>query len=227
MILKKIKTKNLPIVVPLLIIFLSSLGLNIFQFLQIKSLSQGTLVIGIIDGDTLVLEGKTRLGLRQIDAPSLEYCGGQEAKALLEKLVLNKEIIFKEKIIDTQGRAMALIYVGNKLINQEMLKSGWVRYHSDQTPVTKELKATADQARKENLGIFSPLCYQTQNPDDPKCVIKGNYDKNSTLSNYYFPGCPQYDFTIVEKDLGESWFCTEKQAQEAGFTKAKNCPENP
>ncbi|MFH0762508.1 MAG: hypothetical protein V1925_01290, partial [Candidatus Omnitrophota bacterium] len=60
---------------------------------------------------------------------------------------------------------------------------------------------------------------------NPKCVIKGNYDKNSSLSNYYFPGCPQYEFTIVEKDLGENWFCTEKEAQAAGFTKAKNCPE--
>jgi hypothetical protein len=29
---------------------------------------------------------------------------------------------------------------------------------------------------------------------------------------------------IVEKDLGEDWFCTEKEAIKAGFTKASNCP---
>jgi len=28
---------------------------------------------------------------------------------------------------------------------------------------------------------------------------------------------------MVEKDLGEDWFCSEKEAQAAGFTKPKNC----
>lgn len=206
-------------------LFVISLVFNIFQYSKNKSLSQGTKVIGVIDGDTIVLEGKVRLRLRHIDAPELEFCGGTEAKDLLEKLVNNKTIIFKEKLIDQMGRPMALIYLGDKLINEEMLKSGWARYHSDQSTVAKELKATADKAREDNLGIFSSKCYQTNNLDNPKCNIKGNTDKNSTLKNYYFPGCPQYEFTIVEKDLGEAWFCSEKEAQKAGFTKAKNCPE--
>ena len=63
------------------------------------------------------------------------------------------------------------------------------------------------------MGIFSSRCYQTENL------------QNSPLQNYYFPGCPQYKTTIMEKDLGEAWFCTEKEAQAAGFTRAKNCPE--
>ena len=220
---KKFAGKILPLLGFLL--FIISLVINIFQYSQNKSLSQGTKVIGVIDGDTIVLEGKVRLRLRHIDAPELEFCGGTEAKDLLEKLVGNKIIIFKEKILDQKGRAMALIYVDNLLINEEMLKSGWARYHSDKTTMTGELKAVADKAKTDGLGIFSPKCYQTKNPDNPKCVIKGNTDKNSTLKNYYYPGCPQYEFTIVEKDLGENWFCTEKEAQKAGFTKAKNCPE--
>jgi len=218
-----VKLKNL--LIPALMVLVSSLILNIYQFFQNKSLSQGTLVIGVIDGDTIVLEGKVRLRLRHVDAPELEYCGGNQAKETLEKLVLNKEILFTEKLLDTQGRAMALVYLGNKLINKEMLKSGWARYHSDQTSVTKELKTTSDRAKAEKIGIFSSLCYQTENTDNPKCVIKGNTDKNSNLRKYYFPGCPQYEFTIVEKDLGEDWFCTEKEAQAAGFSRAKNCPE--
>lgn len=206
-------------------LFVVSLVFNIFQYSQNKSLSQGTKVIGVIDGDTIVLEGKVRLRLRNIDAPELEFCGGTEAKGLLEKLVNNKIIIFKEKILDQQGRAMALVYVDNLLINEEMLKSGLARYHHDQSTAAKELKAVADKAKADGLGIFGPKCYQTKNLDNPKCVIKGNTDKNSNLRNYYFPGCPQYEFTIVEKDLGESWFCSEKEAQTAGFTRAKNCPE--
>lgn len=205
-------------------LFIISLIFNIFQYSQNKSLSQGTKVIGVIDGDTIVLEGKVRLRLRHIDAPELEYCLGEESKKLLEKLVNNKSIIFKEKIIDQMGRAMALVYLGNTLINEEMLKSGLARYHNDTSTMAEELKATANKAKADGLRIFSPKCFQTKNLDNPKCNIKGNTDKNSNLRNYYYPGCPQYEFTIVEKDLGEAWFCTEKEAIAAGFTKAKNCP---
>lgn len=220
---KKFVGKILPFLGFLL--FVVSLVFNFLQYSQNKSLSQGTKVIGIIDGDTIVLEGKVRLRLRNIDAPELQYCLGTEAKELLEKLVNNKTIIFKEKIIDSLGRAMALVYVNDVLVNEEMLKSGLARYHNDPSSVAKELKAAADKAKTNGLGIFSSKCYQTKNPDNPKCIIKGNTDKNSNLRNYYYPGCPQYEFTIVEKDLGESWFCTEKEAQKAGFTRAKNCPE--
>lgn len=206
-------------------LFLVSLVFNFMQYSKNKSLSQGTKVVGIIDGDTIVLEGKVRLRLRNIDAPELQYCLGTEAKDLLEKLVGNKTIIFKEKIIDSLGRAMALVYVNNVLVNESMLKSGLARYHNDPSSVAKELKAAADKAKANGLGIFSSKCYQTKNLENLSCVIKGNTDKNSNLRNYYFPGCPQYEFTIVEKDLGENWFCTEKEAREAGFTKAKNCPE--
>lgn len=206
-------------------LFLVSLVFNFLQYSQNKSLSQGTKVIGVIDGDTIVLEGKVRLRLRNIDAPELEFCGGTEARDLLEKLVNNKTIIFKEKIIDQRGRPMALVYLGDKLINEEILKSGWARYHHDQSMAAEELKAVADKAKADSLGIFSSKCYQTINRDNPKCQIKGNTDKNSNRRNYYFPGCPQYEFTIVEKDLGEGWFCTEKEAQNAGFTRAENCPK--
>jgi len=206
-------------------LFLVSLVFNFLQYSQNKSLSQGTKVIGVIDGDTIVLEGKVRLRLRNVDAPELQYCLGTEAKDFLEKLVKNKTIIFKEKVIDQMGRVMALVYADNVLINKEMLKSGLARYHSDQSSAADELKTTADKARSENLGIFSAKCYQTKNPDNLKCNIKGNVDKNSDRRNYYYPGCPQYDFTIIEKDIGENWFCTEKEAIAAGFTKAKNCPK--
>lgn len=78
-------------------------------------------------------------------------------------------------------------------------------------------------AREKGLGIFSSLCRQMENPDDPKCNIKGNIDKNSSARKYYFPGCAQYEFTIVEKDIGEEWFCTENEARQKDFIKAETC----
>ncbi|RLC34391.1 nuclease, partial [Candidatus Shapirobacteria bacterium] len=41
---------------------------------------------------------------------------------------------------------------------------------------------------------------------------------------YHLPNCNEYKRTIVELHLGESWFCTEKEAQQAGYIKSKHCP---
>jgi endonuclease YncB( thermonuclease family) len=206
-----------------LILLLPSLLLNYFLLKQSSISQEGIKVIGVIDGDTIVLDGKVRLRLRHIDAPELEFCGGQQAKDLLTDLVDGKSVVIKEKILDQHGRAMALAYIGDELINQTMLASGWVRFHHDQSSQADALQQASYQAREAKLGIFSPLCWQKENPDNPDCNIKGNIDKSTKVKKYYYPGCAQYQFTVVEKDTGEAWFCTEKEAKEAGFAKAATC----
>ena len=104
-----------------------------------------------------------------------------------------------------------------------MLESGWVRYHSDSTSKRESIQSAANTAKDNRLGIFSPQCYQKENPDNPKCNLKANIDKSTKVKKYYLPNCAQYQFTIVEKDIGEAWFCTEAEAQSAGFTKAATC----
>lgn len=181
------------------------------------------MVLEVLDGDTILLEGKTRLRLRNVDAPELEFCGGQQAKQELEKLVKGKKVILEEQILDFQGRPMALIYLGRKLINEEILKTGWARFHSDSNSKREKLKTAYDEVKSQQKGIYSSLCRQTKNPDNPACIIKGNIDRSAGTRKYYFPGCVQYEFAIIEKDIGENWFCTEKEAQEAGFEKSKTC----
>jgi len=203
------------------IILAASLFLNVF-LLNRPAADSGIKVIGVIDGDTLVLDGKVKLRLRQVDAPELEYCGGEAAKKQLEALVSEKSVRVEEKIMDQSGRPMALVYVGSTLINQIMLESGWARYHSDKTTRTEILKTAANQAKNDKLGLFG-ICVQTENPDNPECNIKANIDKSTKTRLYYLPGCVQYKTTLVEKDLGEDWFCSETEAQAAGFTRAATC----
>lgn len=207
------------------LLLIPSLILNLFLFQ--KRSNEAILVLEVLDGDTLLLEGKTRLRLRHLDAPELNYCAGSEAKQFLESLVKGKKIIIREKILDQQARAMALVYLGRTLINEKVLASGWARYHADQTSQKSKLKKAAAYAKEAQLGLYSPKCYQKENLENPQCLIKGNIDKNKAQDNkkYYFPGCGNYKNTIVEKDLGEDWFCTEEEAQKAGFTKSKTCYE--
>lgn len=208
------------------LLFIISAFLNIFFFRQIKKNEEGIKVLAVIDGDTLVLEGKVRVRLRSVDAPELELCGGKEAKEELEKLVSGKKVVIQEEIIDQWGRPMALVYVDKVLVNEKMIESGWARFHSDSSSQREVLKQANDEAKKKLLGIWSSKCQQTENVDNPKCIIKGNLDPNSGKKIYYFPGCSQYKFTIIEKDIGENWFCTEKEAQEAGFVRSKTCPSD-
>lgn len=201
--------------------FIISVLLNIFFLVHTPS-SSGVNVIGVIDGDTVVLEGKSRVRLRFIDAPEKGLCGHEEAAKLLETLVTGKSVRIEEIVPDQFGRGMALVYVGNTLVNKEMLKSGWVRFHHDNASVLEDLKDVVAIAKKEGRGIYT-ACHSTDTPDKENCVIKGNIDDNSMRRNYYLSTCAQYKFTIVEKDMGENWFCTEAEARKAGFTKAKTC----
>jgi micrococcal nuclease len=209
-----------------IILLIPSIILNIF-LLKKKSSDESILVLEVLDGDTLLLDGKVRLRLRHVDAPELGFCGSQEAKNLLEELVKGKKIVIQEKILDQKARPLALVYVDDKLINLEMIKSGWGRFHHDKSSKTEVLKKAGNEAKEKRIGVYNEKCYQQDvNLENPDCIIKGNIDKNKYVDNkkYYFPGCSQYKFTIVEKDLGEDWFCTEKEAQEAGFVKAETCP---
>ena len=197
-------------------------GKNLFG---VKSGDAGIKVVGVIDGDTIVLEGKVKLRLRQIDAPELEFCWGEESKQYLDDLVTGKYIEIKEKTLDQMGRDMALVYVDGKLVNEMILAQGMGRYHSDSTTVREDLKTAQETAKTNSLGLFSPKCYQQdENIENPKCNIKANIDKNTKERVYYLPGCVQYKTTIIEKDIGEDWYCSEKEALEAGYRKSERCP---
>ncbi len=211
-----------------LILFIPSILLNVFLGYKTLNQRQANLVkvIGVIDGDTLVLENKTRLRLRHIDAPELANCGGEEAKQFVSALINGKSIAIEEQIPDQMGRAMGLVYVDKILVNEKLLEFGWARYHSDKTTKTVELKKVADTAKTNKLGIFSKLCFSDTNLEKPNCIIKGNLENKDKSGRklYYLPNCAQYKFVQVEKDLGERWFCTEKEAIEAGYIKAGTCP---
>ncbi|MBI3887911.1 thermonuclease family protein [Candidatus Microgenomates bacterium] len=204
------------------ILFLISLGINIF-FLVKKPMvvTQDYAVIGVIDGDTLLIDGKNKVRLRHINAPELNFCGGPEAKVELEKLIKGKRVRLVNEIPDPWGRDMALVFVGNEMVNKTLIEKGIVKYYHDSTPYAAELKTAGDKAKENNLGIFGKC--QSKIPPDPKCIIKGNFDPQKNEYKYFLPNCAQYNYTIVQQDIGEKWFCTEKEAQDAGFKKAETC----
>lgn len=65
---------------------------------SVVELIKGIKVLAVLDGDTILLDGKVKLRLRHMDTPELEFCGGPEAKKLLESLVKDKKVVLQEYI---------------------------------------------------------------------------------------------------------------------------------
>jgi hypothetical protein len=62
-------------------------------------------------------------------------------------------------------------------------------------------------------------------PPDPNCPIKGNISQAGSGQStgrrlYHVPGMQDYDRTVIDPARGERWFCTEAEAQAAGWTRA-------
>lgn len=67
-----------------------------------------------------------------------------------------------------------------------------------------------------------PLVPQhTEDPGAGTCDIKGNISRNSGERIYHVPGQRHYDQTEIDLSAGERWFCSEQEAQDAGWRKAK------
>lgn len=61
-------------------------------------------------------------------------------------------------------------------------------------------------------------------PPVSRCSIKGNISAKKEKI-YHLPGCASYKVTVITPSSGERMFCSEKEAREAGWRKALNCPK--
>lgn len=56
---------------------------------------------------------------------------------------------------------------------------------------------------------------------DPACKIKGNISIQSAERIYHVPGQEDYAATRISIQHGERWFCSEEDAQAAGWRRAR------
>ena len=187
---------------------------------KVKSAGKGKKIIA---GDTFVTKEKRNVRLASVSAPESEDCGGKESKKELEKLILGKPLYLKVLYNDIYGRLVSLVYTTDGLVNEKMLQGGYA-YYNGTAGEPEGISKEAESAKTNHIGIFGPGCTQLINPDNPKCVIKGNKRlRGGGTAQYRFPGCRQYSKTIVQLYLGDQWFCTETAAKKAGFTKGADC----
>ncbi len=209
-------------------------------------------ITSVIDGDTLKIKTGTlktrKVRLIGINAPEKGECYFDESKQALIKITESQTINIEKDIsgLDKYNRLLRYIIAisddpdeDNIPINYYMIRNGFAFYQSSPPDNRyRDLFITAQrQAQTDNLGLWKDCDYEDQvseqaaalreqstEPTDSECIIKGNISDAGYGKTYLLPGCDNYDRTIIDTRKGESYFCTEQQALDAGFRQATNCP---
>lgn len=186
----------------------------------------------VVDGDTLVI-GAEHVRLFGVDAPEHDQtcdldgqvwaCGKAAAKAL-GQLVGRARLDCEVQDRDRYGRAVAVCQAGGTDLGEALVAQGFaVAYrHYSLRYVGVETVAKANRRGIWGARMVAPEDYRKGTPEvvpDLACAIKGNIGTHGRI--YHLPGQGDYDRTRINERKGEAWFCSEAEAQAAGFRKAQ------
>ena len=119
----------------------------------------------VIDGNTLEIEISGNevytILLEGIDSPELGQEYGDHAKALLEKLTLQKKVTIEFKGKDRKGNQLATVLLNGKVdVRLELLKEG-LAWTAERNPLP-DLESVKEDARQNTKGLWSQ-----ENPTPP------------------------------------------------------------
>ena len=126
--------------------------------------SQEVLVIRVIDGDTIEIEGGRKVRYIGIDTAETVHpnepvgCFGYEASNKNKELVLNKKVKLEKDVSETDkyGRFLRYVWVGNVFVNEYLVKEGYAQsstYPPDVKYQDLFLQAQKE-ARENNKGLW-------------------------------------------------------------------------
>jgi endonuclease YncB( thermonuclease family) len=186
----------------------------------------------IVDGDTLDIGGQ-RVRLDGIDAPeSAQTCSkrwagswdcGKAATRALGALINGHHVSCRSSGTDKYGRMLGVCSVEGTELNAALVRAGmawaFVKYSTAYVAAEKQAKAAQAgvwQADTEAPWLFREKRWQVAEQAAPSgCAIKGNVTGNGQI--YHMPWSPWYHKVKVEAARGERWFCSEAEAQKAGW----------
>ena len=168
-----------------------------------------------------------------------------EARESLKTLVLGKHVRLKNVVTDGYGRQLANViredvptwisylkwqFTGKStpfpdpdpMVNRYMVSHGFAKFSGGDTPYKDTLQSARDYAKQNKLGIYSDQCRGALGQFG--CDIKGNIRQGKKV--YYTSVCKTYNQVIVDTSFGDQWFCSEKEANAAGFSFSSSCMRN-
>lgn len=191
----------------------------------------------VVDGDTLEIHG-TRIRLYGIDAPESgqsclvkgkqSRCGQHAALALADKIG-SRTVTCDPKDRDRYQRVVAVCRAGEEDLNAWMVSEGWAmayrRYSTDY--IREEDTASADKRGIWRGDFVAPWDWRrgkrlaaTEAQQPKTCRIKGNISRDGERI-YHVPSGQYYERTRIDTSKSERWFCSEADAQAAGWRRSR------
>lgn len=201
------------------------------------------LVTEVVDGDTIRVDGSTRVRLIGIDAPERSECYYEESKQALQNLLEGEYVRLEKDIsgVDGFGRLLRYVFLPQEimmddiLVDDYLLKQGLgdlsprsqdkryrdilIRSRNDAVAMGRGMWSACEQELEEETARFE----RNDPPPDPDCIIKGNISEHGYGKTYFPPGCANYKRVKIDLEKGDMYFCTEEEAEAAGFKKAESC----
>lgn len=195
--------------------------------------------VRVIDGDTLDVGG-VRVRLHGIDAPEVgqpctsDVLGTYDCGAFVRDEVARRyggqRATCDEVERDRYGRSVAKCFVNGQDIGEDIVLDGLARAYRRYS-MDYDLAEKAAQVRETGLwsgAMQDPADYRAaQRTSAPVqaaptggCIIKGNISGSGRI--YHMPHNRDYENTRINEGNGERWFCSEQDAQAAGWRAARN-----
>lgn len=191
--------------------------------------------IRVIDGDTFDV-GTVRVRLYGIDAPEQDQecrradgaswaCGAWVTTQVARRFA-GRHATCLARDIDRYGRTVASCTVEGVDVGRQLVGKGlafaYRRYAMDYD--LDEKAALVAGVGLHGSQVQAPAAYRRTRgaggeAPDAACAIKGNISKSGQI--YHMPGQRDYDRTGIDTARGERWFCSETQAQAAGWRRAR------
>lgn len=124
-------------------------------------------VVRVVDGDTIIVEPDHRVRLIGVNTPEtvrpnypVERFGPEATKFTKHFLSGGTaRLSFDRERVDRFGRFLAYVWVGKRLLNEELLRSGLARfepqfYYSE--VMKRRFRRAEQEARELKVGIWSP-----------------------------------------------------------------------
>jgi endonuclease YncB( thermonuclease family) len=192
-----------------------------------------------VDGDTLEIAGDT-VRIFGIDAPEHGQtcaredgsgwdCGSWAAKELARRL-RGTRVTCEGGERDRYGRLVATCTAGGEDVAEGLVRDGVAfaylkysqRYLADekQAAVAGAGLWQGRAARPEDFRAEAAAALQASAAAVPGgCAIKGNISASGQI--YHLPGQEDHAATRISAAKGERWFCSEAEAQAAGWRRAR------
>ncbi|MEK3886492.1 thermonuclease family protein [Bacillus sp. FSL K6-3431] len=191
-------------------------------------------VVRTVDGDTIEVKmnngdiEKVRMIL--IDTPETKHPRlgvqpfGIEASDFTKEFLTDKEVRLELDVSerDRYGRLLAYVWADGENFNKVLVEEGLARVaiFPPDIKYVDEFEEVQNIARSKEIGIWSLENYAHEKgynsvdkeiASNKDCQIKGNINSKKDKI-YHLPTGQYYDQVIPEM-----WFCTEKEAVDAGF----------